>query len=86
MHLHLADFSVAIIFKQIGFRTVKGYRWSDNNWLQGSECDAVRTLQMNADYENKGILPRTCACDNIRGARKGKRSYAFLEDFEDKSV
>ena len=60
--------------------------WPDKNWLQEIHCAAVRTLQMNADYENQGILPRTCTCDNIRDAREGKRSYAFSEDFEDKSV
>ena len=41
---------------------------------------------MNADYENQGIIPWTCTYDNIRGAREGERSYAFSEDFEDKSV
>ena len=41
---------------------------------------------MNADYENQEILPRTCTYDNIKVRGKGKRSYAFLEDFEDKSV
>ena len=41
---------------------------------------------MNADYENQGILPRTCTCDSIKVRGKGKRSYAFSEDFEDKSV
>ena len=39
---------------------------------------------MNADYENQGILPRTCTCDSIKVRGKGKRSYAFSEDFEDK--
>ena len=60
--------------------------WSDRNWLRESWCDAVRILQMNADYENQGILPRTCTCDSIKVRGKGKRSYAFSEDFEDKSV
>ena len=41
---------------------------------------------MNADYENQGILPRTCTYDSIKVRGKGKRSYAFSEDFEDKSV
>ena len=40
---------------------------------------------MNADYENQGILPWTCTCDSIKVRGKGKRSYAFSEDFEDKS-
>ena len=56
--------------------------WSDRNWLQESEADAVRTLQTNADYENQGILPRTCTCDSIREVREGKRSYAFSEDLK----
>ena len=41
---------------------------------------------MNADYENQGILPRTCTCDSIRDAREGEEVNAFSEDFEDKSV
>ena len=55
-------------------------------WLQENLYDAVRTLQMNADYENQGTLPRTCTCDSIKVRGKGKRSYAFSEDFEDKLV
>ena len=60
--------------------------WTNRNWLRENLCDAVRILQMNADYENQGILPRTCTCDSIKVRGKGKRSYAFSEDFEDKSV
>ena len=52
----------------------------------GELSDAVRIMQMNADYENQGILPRTCTCDSIKVRGKGKRSYAFSEDFEDNSV
>ena len=60
--------------------------WLDKNWLQENLCDSVRILQMNADYENQGIVPRTCTCDSIKVRGKGKRSYAFSEDFEDKLV
>ena len=60
--------------------------WTNRNWLRENLYDAVRILQMNADYENQGILPRTCTCDSIKVWGKGKRSYAFSEDFEDKSV
>ena len=60
--------------------------WSDKNWLQENWYDAVSILQTNADYENQGILPRTCTYDSIKVRGKGKRSYAFSEDFEDKSV
>ena len=56
------------------------------NWLRENLYDTVRILQMNADYENQGILPRTCTCDNIKVRGKGKMTYAFLEDFEDKPV
>ena len=41
---------------------------------------------MNADYENQGILPRTCTCDSIKGAREVEEVIAFSEDFEDKSI
>ena len=60
--------------------------WTNRNLLRENLYDAVRILQMNADYENQGILPRTCTCDSIKVRGKGKRSYAFSEDFEDKSV
>ena len=60
--------------------------WTNRNWLRENLYDAVRILQMNADYENQGILPRTCTCDNIKVRGKGKMTYAFLEDFEDKPV
>ena len=60
--------------------------WINRNLLRENLYDVVRILQMNADYENQGILPRTCTCDSIKVRGKGKRSYAFSEDFEDKSV
>ena len=63
--------------------------WSDKNWLQENLCDSVRILQMNADYENQGILPRTCTCDNIRDARERGRGHMHsqkilkINQFED---
>ena len=60
--------------------------WSGRNWLQENLYDVVRILQMNAEYENQGILPQRCTCDSIKVRGKGKRSYVFSEDFEDKSV
>ena len=45
--------------------------WTNRNWLRENLYDAVRILQMNADYENQGILPRTCTCDSIKVRGKG---------------
>ena len=55
--------------------------WSDKNWLQKNLYDAVRILQMNADYENQGILPWTCTYDNIRDVRGGEEVICILRRF-----
>ena len=60
--------------------------WSDRNWLSESEYDATRILQMNADYENQGILPLTCTYDSIGDAREGEEVICILINFEDKLV
>ena len=43
--------------------------------------DAVSILQMNAGYENQGILPQTCTCDSIRDAREGEEVICILRRF-----
>ena len=55
--------------------------WSSRNWLQENWYDAVSILQTNADYENQGILPRTCTCDSIRDAREGEEVICILRRF-----
>ena len=55
--------------------------WSNRNWLRENLYDAVRILQMNANYENQGILPRTCTCNSIRDAREGEAVICILRRF-----
>ena len=52
--------------------------WSDKNWLQENLYDVIRILQMNADYQNQGILPRTCTSEAVTILRCEERGRGHM--------
>ena len=47
--------------------------------------ESASSLQMNSDYEIQAILLWICTCERVIDAREEERSYAFSEDFEEKT-
>ena len=43
--------------------------------------EAVRSLQMNSDYENQETRPRTCTCERIRDVREAGEVICILRAF-----